>query len=100
MKSVRFVAAARREFIAELAYYREVDPAMAVRFNHAVEETIIRACSFPTMGSPGGAGTRRVFVRDFPFAVIYRIDEDGIVIFALAHHARRPGYWRTRDKEQ
>jgi hypothetical protein len=37
-----------------------------------------------------------MFLRDFPFALVYRPDDMGIVVFALAHHARRPGYWRGR----
>lgn len=42
---------------------------------------------------------RRVIVRDYPFAIIYRPDEDGIVIFALAHHSRHPTYWYSRVQE-
>jgi toxin ParE1/3/4 len=37
-----------------------------------------------------------MFLKDFPFALVYRPDENGIVVFALAHHARRPKYWRDR----
>jgi toxin ParE1/3/4 len=46
------------------------------------------------------SSTRRVFVKDFPFAVVYRPHQDGIVIFAVAHHARRPEYWQTRVQER
>ncbi len=39
-------------------------------------------------------------VRGFPFTLFYRPEGDGVVIFAVSHHARRPGYWtdRTRDR--
>jgi plasmid stabilization system protein ParE len=40
---------------------------------------------------------RRVAVLDrFPFTVVYQIEEDEIVILALAHMSRRPGYWSRR----
>ncbi|WP_396101041.1 hypothetical protein [Cyanobium sp. Cruz CV13-4-11] len=51
-------------------------------------------------GSPAEHRTRRVFLRDFPFALVYRSDEQGITIYALAHHARRPGYWRIRTDDR
>lgn len=41
---------------------------------------------------------RRVIVLDrFPFVVPYQVSGDEIVILALAHTSRRPGYWSRRD---
>lgn len=34
-----------------------------------------------------------MFLKEFPFALIYCSDEQGIIIYAMAHPARRPGYW-------
>jgi toxin ParE1/3/4 len=99
VRRVRFVAAARREFLYEVAYYRDVQPELAVRFTAAVEEATARAADFPLTGSPASKSTRRVFVRDFPFAVVYRPEPEGIVVFALAHHSRMPGYWQSRVQE-
>ena len=40
---------------------------------------------------------RRVAVLDrFPFTLPYQIIGDDIVILALAHTSRRPGYWARR----
>jgi toxin ParE1/3/4 len=40
---------------------------------------------------------RRFAVLDrFPFAVPYQIKREEIVILALAHTSRRPGYWSRR----
>lgn len=40
---------------------------------------------------------RRVAVLDrFPFTVPYQIVGDEIVVLALAHMSRRPGYWARR----
>ncbi len=47
-------------------------------------------------GSPLERNLRRVIVRNFPFSVVCRPDVDGgILVFAVAHDARRPGYWRS-----
>jgi len=96
----RFVAAARREFLAQVIYYNEEQPGLGGRFAAAVEEAVIRALAFPLAGSPATRNTRRVFVKDFPFAVVYRPHADGITVFALAHHSRRPGHWQLRVQER
>lgn len=100
MKRARFIAPARREFLAEVLYYNEKERGLAVRFAAAVEEAATRALTFPLTGSPASKNTRRVFVKNFPFAVVYRPDPDGIVIFALAHHSRRPEYWQPRVQDR
>jgi len=100
VKQARFVADARREFLAEVTFYYEAQPGLGSRFTKAVEEAAARAVAFPLAGSPSIANTRRVILKDFPFSLFYRSEDDGIVIFAVSHHARRPGYWvdRTRGR--
>lgn len=96
----RFVAAARLEYLAEIVNYAEAEPGLGHRFAQAVEDAIARALLFPRVGSPSPAGTRRVLLRGFPFSVYYRPEAEGIVDFAVAHQARRPGYWRSRMRER
>jgi toxin ParE1/3/4 len=100
VKRARFIAPARREFLAEVAYYNGREPGLGARFAAAVEDATARAVAFPLTGSPASKNTRRVFVKDFPFALVYRPDEHGIVILALAHHSRRPEYWQPRVQER
>ena len=100
MKRARFIAAARLEFLAEVVYYNEVQPGLGGRFTAAVEETAARAVAFPLSGSPSPARTRRIIVKGFPFSIFYRPEPDEIVIFALAHHARRPFYWQSRTRSR
>ncbi|MFC4310515.1 type II toxin-antitoxin system RelE/ParE family toxin [Steroidobacter flavus] len=99
MKRARFIASARREFLAEVAYYHTQEPDLGVRFTNAVEAAAARALAFPFSGSPASKNTRRIFVRGFPFAVIYRPDSDGILIVAVAHRSRWPEYWHLRVQE-
>lgn len=99
MKRARFVAEARQEFLAEVAFYNEAQPGLGSRFATAVEQAAARAIAFPLAGSPAVADTRRVILKRFPFSLFYRPEGDGIVIFALAHHARRPGYWSERTRK-
>lgn len=41
-------------------------------------------------------GVRRVRVRRFPYQVVYVVIEDDVVVIAIAHDRRRPGYWVER----
>jgi hypothetical protein len=54
------------------------------------------ALAFTEAGSPATKNTKLVFVKRFPFSVVYRPDWEGIVDFAVAHHSRKPGYWAQR----
>jgi toxin ParE1/3/4 len=96
VKRAQFVAEARLEFLTEVIYYNEAEPGLGQRFTSAVEEAIVRALAFPMAGSPTASNTRRVIVKSFPFSVIYRPESDGVIVFALAHHSRKPNYWRSR----
>ena len=97
MSQVRFVDPARREFLAQVEYYEQEEPGLGARFAAYVEEATVRALAFPLSGPSASKNTRRVFVRDFPFSIVYRPEDEGILVFAVAHHARRPGYWRSRE---
>jgi plasmid stabilization system protein ParE len=65
-------------------------------FAAEVERTIALVREFPEAGSQVGTRRRRVLVARFPYSIVYRQDPDAIVIVAVAHQRRRPGYWRRR----
>jgi len=100
VNSARFVPAARREFLAEIVYYNQEQTGLGARFTAAVEEATARALAFPHAGSPAAANTRRVFLQGFPFSIVYREVPAGIVVFAVAHQSRRPGYWESRVQDR
>ncbi|MGZ3519272.1 MAG: type II toxin-antitoxin system RelE/ParE family toxin [Vulcanimicrobiaceae bacterium] len=98
MKTARFIAAARLEFLAEVIYYNNAQSGLGERFAAAIEEATARALAFPRSGPPSRANTRRLIVKGFPFSILYRVEPDGIVIFAVAHHAQPPYYWQSRTR--
>lgn len=98
MTTARFIPAARLELLAEIIYYNSAQPGLGARFSSAIEEATARALAFPRSGAPSRGNTRRVIVKDFPFSIIYREAPDGIVVFAVAHHAQPPYYWQSRTR--
>jgi plasmid stabilization system protein ParE len=96
VNKVKFIAPARREFLKEVDFYNRRQPGLGVEFAAEVEAATARALVFPGTGSPGSSSTRRLFVNRFPFSVVYRAEENGIVVFAVANHSRFPEYWVSR----
>jgi toxin ParE1/3/4 len=41
---------------------------------------------------------RRCLTKVFPYAVLYTIEQDCVLILAVMHCHREPGYWRRRTK--
>ena len=65
MKRVRFVAPARAELLAEVAYYNKKELGLGSRFLAVVEAATARALAYPLTGSPASENTRRMFLKDF-----------------------------------
>jgi plasmid stabilization system protein ParE len=88
---------AQADFDAALDWYLgELAFDAADRFADAFERALTQLQSFPEMGSIGRYRTRVFILPTFPYSLIYRVSPDSVRIIALAHHARRPGYWAGR----
>ena len=59
-----------------------------------LEEAIVPLTSMP--GAAGVRGVKRLILRRFPYSVIVSERDTEILVIAVAHHARRPGYWHDR----
>ncbi len=93
---VRLITDARDEFLREVAYYEDIRQGLGRRFRTAATAAFKRAGESPLSGKPGVAETRRVLVKGFPFAVVYMAFETEVVVYAVAHLSRQPGYWLGR----
>jgi toxin ParE1/3/4 len=96
VRKVKFIAPAMREFLKEVGYYNEKQPGLGADFAEEVEAATARALAYPDAGSPASKSTRRVLVSRFPFSIVYRSHQGGIVVFAVANHSRLPEYWASR----
>lgn len=96
MITVEFLPAAREELLAVAERYDAETPGLGEAFLTEVERAVERITAFPAHGSLYLADTRRVLLRRFPFSVVYVADANVALVIAVAHHSRRPGYWRKR----
>jgi plasmid stabilization system protein ParE len=52
---------------------------------------------FPRIGvEHPETGTHRVLLNRFPFALVYRVVDDEIIIYAVTHAKKKPRYWKQR----
>jgi len=98
IRSVRSSTPASDEFAAAVHWYEEQRPGLGGEFFRAVTEGTDRIEGHPEIGTPLSPDrlTRRVLVPGFPYQIVYRLSPAEIVIVAVAHLSRRPGYWRSR----
>ncbi len=93
---VRLHPGARAELLAARKWYHERSPLSATAFAHAVDSAVVQIAEAPTRYPLAEHGTRKLVLQRFPFNIFYRSDETQIVIVAVAHQKRRPGYWSDR----
>lgn len=93
---VRFHPAARAEVLDARLWYEERSPLTAAAFAQEVAAAIGLIAEAPNRYPRAEHGTRRLILQRFPFNVFYRTGEDEVVIVAVAHQKRRPGYWSSR----
>lgn len=96
MASLRFHPAAREELVAATDWYVERSGTAAAGFVREIERAISRIVEGPERYPLTRLGRRRFVLLRYPYDIVYRLVRDEIEIVAIAHHARRPAYWRGR----
>ena len=77
-------------------FYEARSEGLGFEFLDGVQRLIDLVREHPKLGQSVGGGFRRAVLRRFPFSLIYSEEPTEIVIIAVAHQKRRPGYWRER----
>lgn len=87
---------ALQEYREATLYYAERDPSLALRFVEAVEDAIRRILESPERWRVLDEDVRRCLTHVFPYGVLYTIEPECILIVAVMHCSREPGYWKQR----
>ena len=94
MIGYRFLAPAEEEMTAASVFY--ASDGLGSDFLDDVQHAIDRLCEYPLAGETVALGLRRMLLQRFPFSVVYAAEADLILVIAIAHHGRQPGYWQAR----
>ncbi len=78
-------------------FYERQERGLGSEFLEDVQRAIDRLLRNPELGQSISPVFRRTLLPRFPFSMIYCFEPGGLLIVAVAHQRRRPGYWSGRN---
>ena len=99
--SFRFHPEARQELRDASHFYANAGRQVGLAFADAVERAIYNVRLDPSKFRELEPGVRIHRLQGFPYALLYSFTPpEVILILALKHDRRQPGYWRHRRENQ
>jgi|SRR4051812_31017797 len=89
---------ASREVAEAVQWYEEQQSGLGKGFAEDTESAIYRLAEFPNLNPEIGKGIRRAIIPVFPYGIIYKVYEEHLTVYAVAHLHRKPFYWKKRLK--
>jgi len=93
---IKYHEAAEEELLHEIGYFERRAAGLGRRFLAEILRAEQLISQFPDSTEEIRPGIRRCVLRKFRYSLIYSQETDGLLILAVAHHRRRPGYWLGR----
>ena len=87
---------AKLELDDAVEYYNLQVQGLGNRYKGEAKSTIKRIGIFPTAWMEVKPEIRRCIMHKFPYNIYYSIQDDTILILAIAHQHRKPDYWINR----
>jgi plasmid stabilization system protein ParE len=84
------------ELSAAATYYENHQRDLGLAFLDEYESCVKRIERFPLAWNPTSKNCRRALLKRFPYALIYHVDSEQILIVAIMHLHREPEYWNDR----
>jgi plasmid stabilization system protein ParE len=94
---VRFYPEAQAEYDTALAWYPSRSPRAADRFEAEVERLVGLIGATPELYPEYDDEHRYAVLRRLPYSLVYQILPAHVLVVALAHSGRAPGYWQGRS---
>jgi len=91
-----FLDPAESELFEAISYYNGEGEGLGYEFAAEVKRTIGRIMEYPNAWAQLSKRTRRCRMNRFPYAVIYQVRTDMILIVAIMHLHRDPESWKDR----
>jgi toxin ParE1/3/4 len=100
-KPILLTREARKELRAAAHWYCRKGTALRLAFLASVDEALRRLARLAPFlalvpGVDPALRAKRIFVRRFPYAVVFLDLPEHFSVLAIAHNRRRPGYWVAR----
>ncbi|MDD4274512.1 MAG: type II toxin-antitoxin system RelE/ParE family toxin [Desulfobacter postgatei] len=93
---LEFLEEAELELFEAAEWYESKEKGLGKRFRDEIERVLDRIVEDPMLWRERSGGYRRVNCPVFPYYLPFFIRGQKIIIAAVAHDHRKPGYWMSR----
>jgi plasmid stabilization system protein ParE len=87
---------ARLEYREAALFYESRRRGLGTTFTREIEAAIERILATPDSFRFVEQDIRHCPTHVFPYGILYTLEHDFVLIIAVAHASRRPGYWQDR----
>jgi plasmid stabilization system protein ParE len=94
--NIRFLTPAQQEVDDAVFWYNNQTENAGLEFLDELDRAVRLVRSYPHALTEIEPEIRRCLLARFPYALIYGVEQHTIVIVAVAHVHRQPGYWSDR----
>ncbi len=94
--NVLFNELALIEFRDAVEFYELEQTGLGKQFEEEIKRSLRRIKRYPAAWSIEKGEIRRYLMHRFPYKLLYSIEENDILILAVAHLHRKPDYWAER----
>jgi plasmid stabilization system protein ParE len=98
MMRVIFTRVARQELEDAVRFYEFEYSGLGRRFKEEVRKAALRVAEYPNAWSIERGEIRKCLLHRFPYKLLYSVEEDHILVIAVAHQHRKPDYWVDRGQ--
>lgn len=92
----RFHPEAEAEFLDAVDWYAQHSFRRGLDYTDEIRGSINEICDEPFIWAFFEGDCRRVLTGRYPYSIIYLVENEEIIIVAVAHLSRKPGYWLSR----
>lgn len=93
---IEFNPQALQELKTATDYYANISPRLEQRLLDCVESAVDQIYCHPLAWQQVKFNIRRKLVDQFPYELIYTLEQDLILILAVMHQHQKPNYWSER----
>lgn len=98
MMRVIFTRLAKQELEDAARFYELEYSGLGRKLKEEVRKAALRIAAYPEGWSIAHGDVRKCLLHKFPYKLLYAIEENHILIIAVAHQHRKPDYWVDKHK--
>ncbi len=93
---VSFLPAAEADYRDAFVWYQDRSPQAADGFEAAIEVALRAIGDAPERWPLCDDRHRFYGLRRYPFSIVFRVEDDAVLVVAVAHSRREANYWQDR----